>query len=190
MFAIAPLCLVMSPVLLDVMTSKKKETPLAKEAVRSPCHLELRNTCDIIQQALNSVSIRQEKAAWDSKQDKNRMQTQEIIIISVHVKSQKHRKIEGKMLQQSLISSLVSKSFTLRVFTDFCVACSQRCPLPPSTPHFHALLMKMAKHSIQCLAKMKLLALLHKASYSPQGENNFISDNSMLSAIYFLANDF
>lgn len=50
--------------------------------------------------------------------------------------------------------------------------------------------MKMAKHSVQCLAKMKLLALLHKASYSPQGENNFISDNSMLSAIYFLANDF
>lgn len=37
---------------------------------------------------------------------------------------------------------------------------------------------------------MKLLALLHKASYSPQGENNFISDNSMLSAVYFLANDF
>lgn len=64
----------MSPVLLNVMTSKKKETPLAKEAVRSQCHLELRNTCDTIQQALNSVSIRQEKTAWASKQDKNRIQ--------------------------------------------------------------------------------------------------------------------
>lgn len=74
MFAIPSLCLVMSPVLLNVMTSKKKETPLAKKAVRSQCHLELRNTCDIIQQALNLVSIRQEKTAWASKQDKNRMQ--------------------------------------------------------------------------------------------------------------------
>lgn len=46
------------------------------------------------------------------------------------------------------------------------------------------------KHGIQCLAKMKLLALPHKACYLPHWENNFISDNSMQSAIYFLANDF
>lgn len=94
------------------------------------------------------------------------------------------------MFQKSFISSLASKSFTLKVFTVICAACSQRCPLPLSTPHFHALLLKMTKHGIQCLAKMKLLALPHKASYLPQGENYSISDNSMLSAIYFLANDF
>lgn len=73
------------------------------------------------------------------------------------------------MLQQSLIYSLVSKTFTLKVFTVCCVACSQRCSLPPSTPHFHALLMKMAKHDIQCLAKIKPLALPDKA-YLPQRE--------------------
>lgn len=85
----------------------------------------------------------------------------------MHVKSQKYRQIEEKMLQQSLISSLVSKSFTVKVFTVICVASSQRCPLPPSTPHFHALLLKMTKHGIQFLAKMKLLALPHKACHLP-----------------------
>lgn len=46
---------------LNVMTSKKKETPLEKEAVRSRCCLEPRNTCNIIQQALWRTQCQSDK---------------------------------------------------------------------------------------------------------------------------------
>lgn len=62
----------------------------------------------------NSVSIRQGKPAWDSGQGKSRMHNQVIIkIIYVHTKSQKHRKMEGKVPQRSLSPSQSSKSFAI-----------------------------------------------------------------------------
>lgn len=175
------------------MTSKNKETPLAKEAVRSRCHLKLRNTCDTIQQALNSESVDkktgQEKTAWDSKQHKNRMQNQEIIIY-VHGKSQKHRKIEGMMFQQSPISSLVSKSFTQKVFKVICVACSQRCPLFPSYHISMPCLWKWQNKAFSTWLKWSHLPSPTKPPIHPRGKIVIIFDNPMLSAIYFLADDF
>lgn len=126
----------------------------------------------------NSVSIRQGKTAWDSGQDKNRMQNQVIIIITitiyVHIKSEKHRKIEGKLPQQFL--TLPGSPKVLLFPMDICIGCSQRHPLPPAAPHFHALLMEMARCSIQCLAKVTA----HRAYYPITGWNSLYFINFIL----------
>lgn len=85
------------------------------------------------------------------------------VIIYVHIKSEKHRKIEWKLLQQFL--TLPGSPKVLLFPMDICLGCSQRHPLPPATPHFHALPMEMARCSIWCLAKVTA----HKAHHPTTG---------------------